>query len=234
MSAIADVIRGSERAETAARDLSKSRAGFFLESQDWKAEEFATEQLRGLVRQVFFSTDARAVKQVVFSSVGRNPNLGGLCDKVGHALALETSADVAIVGGEQPERVIERFPRTGSAAIKSWSTQIRTNLWRVPEFKARECQDVSGTAGFYLSCLTDLRREFEYTVIHGPAAGISSDAALLGELTDGIILVLAANSSRRATARRTKEALEATRSRILGTVLSERRFPIPEGIYRRL
>ena len=31
-----------------------------------------------------------------------------------------------------------------------------------------------------------------------------------------------------------KETLEATQSRILGTVLSERTFPVPERIYRRL
>ena len=82
--------------------------------------------------------------------------------------------------------------------------------------------------------LVELRNEFEYSVIHGPAAGISSEAALLGELADGIILVLGANSTRRATARKIKDTLEATRSRILGTVLSERTFPIPERIYRRL
>jgi Mrp family chromosome partitioning ATPase len=71
-------------------------------------------------------------------------------------------------------------------------------------------------------------------VIHGPAAGLSSEAALLGQLADGIILVLDAHSTRRATALKIKETLQGASSKILGTVLSERAFPVPEGIYRRL
>jgi Mrp family chromosome partitioning ATPase len=65
-------------------------------------------------------------------------------------------------------------------------------------------------------------------------AGISSEAAVLGQLADGIILVLAAQCTRRAAARKIKETLEASQARILGTVLSGRIFPVPERIYRRL
>lgn len=234
MSAIADLIRRSEQAQAAARDISKSKAELSLGVRDWSPKSFAAEQIRGLVRRVFFSTGARVAKHVVFSSAGTNPDLAGLCDQVGHALALETSADVAIVRCEPCKSEMQVVRYAGNVAIKSWSVRIGTNLWRVPEFKVRESRDVPGTAKFYLSCLAELRSEFEYAVIQGPAAGASSDAALLGELTDGIILVLGANHSRRATARKIKENLKAARSRILGTVLSERRFPIPEGIYRRL
>jgi Mrp family chromosome partitioning ATPase len=56
----------------------------------------------------------------------------------------------------------------------------------------------------------------------------------VGQLADGIILVLDARSTRRATARKIKETLQGARSQILGTVLSERVFPVPESIYRRL
>jgi hypothetical protein len=122
----------------------------------------------------------------------------------------------------------------GKGAIKSWATQTSINLWRVPEFGPQEFGEESGTGRYWLSCLAELRNEFEYAVIQGPVAGLSSEAALLGQLADGIILVLGAHSTRRATARKIKETLEAAQSRILGTVLSERRFPVPEGIYRRL
>jgi hypothetical protein len=122
----------------------------------------------------------------------------------------------------------------GSAAIKSWATRTAINLWRVPEFGLRERGEESGTGRYWLACLAELRNEFEYAVIHGPVAGISSEAALLGQLADGIILVLDAHRTRRATARKIKETLEGAQSRILGTVLSDRTFPVPERIYRRL
>jgi Mrp family chromosome partitioning ATPase len=92
----------------------------------------------------------------------------------------------------------------------------------------------SGPGLHWLRWLEELRNEFEFVVIQGPAAGASSEAALLGQLTDGIILVLDARSTRRAAARMAKETLDAAQCRILGTVLTQRMFPIPERIYRRL
>src|SRR5258708_13697834 len=56
----------------------------------------------------------------------------------------------------------------------------------------------------------------------------------MGQLADGVILVLSAQRTRRVTARNVKEGLERAEARILGTVLSDRDFPIPERIYRRL
>ena len=92
----------------------------------------------------------------------------------------------------------------------------------------------SGTGIHWLRLLEELRNEFEFVVIQGPSVGTSSEAALLGQLTDGIILVLDARSTRRAAALKAKEILDAAQCRMLGTVLVQRMFPIPERIYRRL
>jgi hypothetical protein len=219
-----------------AQERAWPQVGVFRETNDWNPENFAREQIRGLVRRVFFTSPTRPVKQVVFSAAEPHTDVAGICDQVGQALALETRAHIAVVGRNPPvEEMVRAHPRgMGGAAIKSWSTQTAINLWRVPGFGLRQCGEESGTGRYWLSCLAELRSEFEYAVIHGPAAGISSEAVLLGQLADGIILVLGAHSTRRATARKIKETLEAAQSRILGTVLSERTFPVPERIYRRL
>ena len=238
MSVNANVLARSELIGSAAHVTALPQAGIFCEARDWNPENFAREQIQGLVRRVFFTSRAQAVKQVVFSAAEPGTDVGTICDQVGHALALETSAEIAIVRRYPPAPEItqvETYPRcAGSTGIKSWSTQIATNLWVVPESGLRQrCQE-SATGHYWFSSLARLRNDFEYAVIHGPAAGGSSDGALLGQLADGIILVLEAHRTRRATARKIKEMLEATQSRILGTVLSERTFPVPEGIYRRL
>jgi Mrp family chromosome partitioning ATPase len=49
-----------------------------------------------------------------------------------------------------------------------------------------------------------------------------------------MVLVVQANSTRRVTAQKVKEKLQAANARLLGTVLSERTFPIPETIYKKL
>ena len=60
-------------------------------------------------------------------------------------------------------------------------------------------------AAWVRSRLSELRHEFEYTVIHAAPAGLYSDTALLGQLSDGVILALEAHRTRRIVARRTGE-----------------------------
>ena len=64
--------------------------------------------------------------------------------------------------------------------------------------------------------------------------GESNEAMAMAQFVDGIILVLSARRTRRIAARKMKEMLEGAHARILGSVLSDRVFPIPQGIYRRL
>ena len=233
-----NVLATSELFGSAAQVIPIPRVGIYREPQDWNPESFAREQIRSLVRRVFFTGGTQPVKQVVFSAAESHSDVGPICDHVGRALALETSADVAIVSRDSVVPETAQVPNhpafAGGTGIKSWSTRIEINLWRVPQSGLREFRQEPGTGRFWISCLAELQNDFEYVVIHGPAAGTSSESALLGQLADGIILVLEAHNTRRATARKIIETLQGSHSRILGTVLSERTFPIPERIYRRL
>ncbi len=179
----------------------------------WNPEDFAREQIRGLVRQVFFSGGPRPVRQVVFSAVEAETEVWGICRRVAEALALETVGRVAIAGRNRPISV-----RRGS-------------LWTV-EAEERDGEVV--TASALHTHLQGLRAEFEYSIVEAPPAGESHEAAAMAQFADGIILVLSAQRTRRATARKIKESLERAQARMLGTVLSDRLFPIPEAIYRRL
>ena len=61
-----------------------------------------------------------------------------------------------------------------------------------------------------------------------------ADAIALGRLSDGVVLVLEAESTRREAARIAVENLRASRIPVLGAVLNKRTFPIPERIYKML
>jgi Mrp family chromosome partitioning ATPase len=56
----------------------------------------------------------------------------------------------------------------------------------------------------------------------------------MAQFADGIILVLSAKNTRRVTARKVAKTLDGAQARLLGTVLTDREFPIPERLYRRL
>jgi Mrp family chromosome partitioning ATPase len=64
--------------------------------------------------------------------------------------------------------------------------------------------------------------------------GGRGETRLLGQIADGVILVLDERRTRRATAREAKAVLQAANARLLGVVINERQFPIPESIYRKL
>jgi hypothetical protein len=231
MSANAHVLRGTGAIASLTREPVVA-VEISNEANLWDPGDFAHEQIRGLVRRVFFAGGQRPVKQVVFSAAESHIDVATICEQVARALALETRSAVVFVVRQEPEEITAHS--RGSGSIKLCSTQMMTNLWRVRKSSLGERGNEAGTGLHWLSCLMELRNEFEYAVIEGPVAAISSEAALLGQLTDGIILVVGAHSTRKATARKIKETLEGAQSRILGTVLSDRRFPIPEKIYSRL
>jgi hypothetical protein len=206
----------------------------------WNQEEFAREQIRGLVRKVFFSKAERPVRQVVFSALDPETDVRNICRRVGEALAVETAGNVAVVGayprvlpGAEPYRPdgTGRTDKEASPALRQAATRVHSNLWLVPG--AGKAGDQGGTAALH-SYLGEIRSVFEYSIVEGSPAGESNEAMATAQFADGIILVLSAHRTRRIAARKIKEMLDAAQARILGTVLSDRSFPIPEGIYRRL
>lgn len=234
MSANPEVLQGSEPVGSPAKVRAIPRMRIVHETSGWNPEAFAREQIRSLVRRVFFNCE-RPIRQVLFTAAGKNFELSGICNRVGEALALETPERVAVVIREPADERNLCHPRNGRPIFtRDDAVQVTRNLWHVSETGPCGAAENLGIAQYWVSRLAGLRSEFDFVVLEGPAAGSSSEAALLAELADGIVLVLEAGSTRKASARKVKECLQVGSSRILGTVLSERRFPIPERIYQHL
>jgi Mrp family chromosome partitioning ATPase len=75
---------------------------------------------------------------------------------------------------------------------------------------------------------------FDYVLIDTAPISLYADALRIGRLVDGVILVLEASTTRHVAARRAIDALGSAGVNVLGAVLNKRRFPIPQGLYRRL
>lgn len=226
-----DLTRSQEREDSRPQEKSLRHAS------GWSPEAFAQEQIRGLVRKVFFSNAARPVRQLVLSAVEPDTNVRSICRRVGEALAQETLGHVAVVGEDwRALRDLEHESRGEEQAafpgmpLHRIGSRVRGNLWLVPG-AASGTQDTTASLHSYLG---EVRREFEYSIVEGRSAGESNETAVMAQFADGIILVLSAQRTRRATAYKIKEMLEGAQANLLGTVLSDRLFPVPEAIYRRL
>ncbi len=225
-------IFGFEVAETVARDSRRAAC--------W-SELYGEQQIRGLVRQVFFPGWPKPARQVVFSAV-QDGDVGGLCMQVGERLAAQIPGSVCVVdaatpGGEESSEDADISAPAGfgeSHSFRDWAKQISGKLWSAPLNRFAGANGNGWPPDAVSMALRELRLEFDYTVVQGPPAGISNEPALLGQWSDGVILVLEANATRKLAAQRAKQMFQEANVRLLGAVLSGRRFPIPEGIYHRL
>ena len=83
-----------------------------------------------------------------------------------------------------------------------------------------------------LARLRELTTEFDFSILW--CAPVSWLTLSIGQVCDGVVLVLTANKTRRLVAAQIKDQLNQAQVPLLGTVLAERRFPVPQGLYRSL
>jgi Mrp family chromosome partitioning ATPase len=75
---------------------------------------------------------------------------------------------------------------------------------------------------------------YDWIIIDGPPVLESPDAATLGAVADGVVVVVQAGRTKRPVLTRTVDLLNRSGGRVLGVVLNRRRLEIPEFIYRRI
>jgi hypothetical protein len=96
-----------------------------------------------------------------------------------------------------------------------------TSLWQTdPDYRA--------------SCVKALRWNFDYVLIDCPSLKVSADATVLAPIVDGVAAVVEAGRTRRDQIHRTRGMLEQAGGSFLGFVLNQRRYPVPDWLYRRL
>lgn len=211
---------------------------------EWCPKSYAQQQLRGLLQQLFFSRRQAPVRQVVFSGVDRTSDVSPICRRVAKELAAQVPGRVCFVEANLHASVPDERSDDGSFhdSCQKWSRnelrkdweQVSDNLWSVSVSELVENKQLTLSSASLRTLLTELRCEFQYAVVHAPPAGLYTEATLLGQVCDGVVLVLHAHQTRRAAARKVRNLLQAANVPLLGAVLDQRTFPIPELIYRRL
>jgi Mrp family chromosome partitioning ATPase len=195
-----------------------------------------------LIQRIFLSPNGSAPRQVVVCGVDGKNSSSSVCAMAGRTLAANSSRPVCVVDANvRSPRLSSLFgvegmnPFSGpSAPLRDQCVKIGSNLWLAgPEIMA-DASRILLPPDLLKERLAQLRETFDYMLIDGPGASVCGDAQLLGLVAGAAILVIEANSTRRLSARKAKEILEAAGVRLLGTVLNDRLFPIPERLYKRL
>ncbi len=80
----------------------------------------------------------------------------------------------------------------------------------------------------------EMARHYSFIIIDAGASLLAPETAMLAANTDGVVLVVRANRTRREVVQKAVGTLNKTRCRLLGVVLNDRRYPIPGFLYRRV
>lgn len=84
------------------------------------------------------------------------------------------------------------------------------------------------------SLMDKLRSKFEYILIDAPPVIGHPETLALSKLTDGVLFVIKANETRLEIIEQARGQLNDAGVKVLGVVLNERQFFIPERIYKRI
>jgi hypothetical protein len=209
-------------------------------SAPWDPAHFAQEQIRSLVRQVFSPGWPKPARQVALTAVDQKTNITNVCEAVAHELSAQVSGSVcmaattdACFASSLPYQE-QAFDPEHFRPFRSSARQLSQNLWKISPSARSEVPRSVISPALARTRMNDLRLQFDYTILNCPSAGQQSEAALLGQFCDGVVLVLNADCTHRVAAQKAQQMLQASNARVVGAVLLGRRFPIPEGLYRKL
>lgn len=207
--------------------------------------ESPNAEITKLVQRLFSKTTLDHGPRVVsFSGVSRDDRSSWICARAGEALAAHVGASVCIVDANLWSPQLHGHANatnqigladalTNEGPIRSFAKPFSGgNLWLISAGQPHRGLQVPVER--YRARFNELRADFEYILISSPPMTRITEATLMGQLADGVVLIIEANQSRREVVRRAKEHLESTGVSLLGAVLDQRTFPIPEFLYSKL
>jgi hypothetical protein len=189
-------------------------------------------QIRALVQQLFFRRESKPVRHVGFVPIEASTETATLCLEVARVLAEEDRYDVGLIDAHPDSVPLQTKLQIPSHNRAEASWPMAPRLWMVPRQSWLPDPSEQRIAEQNLSRLRELTTEFDFSILWcAPASWLT---ASIGQTCDGLVLVLAANKTRRLVAAQIKDQLSKAQVPLLGTVLAERRFPVPQGLYRSL
>ena len=202
-------------------------------------------EIMTLVQRAFLIPGEAAPKLVVFANAQPSQHAAPVSARAAEALKAQTEARVCVVDANLWGATLHRYfslpLEPGFADAVTGGSEIDAYLHFTADERlavmtaGRQPQSPQGliVSEATRTRLSELRDRFDYVLVEAPPAILSS-AAALGKLTDGLILVVEANQTRREAVKTIVDQLRQSGVNIVGSVLNNRRFPIPEALYRKL
>jgi len=208
-------------------------------------DEMAKDEVSKLVHRLFRPNAADGPRCVVFTCPEPAGGTTWMCAHAADALATQVSGSVCVVDCNfrspalHQQFGVENSLGLGDALrvsrpIRAFVQQLRSNLWMISSGSTTDDAQQLLMSDRMRARIAELRATFDYVLLDSAPLSSGNHGLVLGGLSDGVALVLKANSTRRDAARLALQELQAAKTTVLGAVLNQRTFPIPDTIYNKL
>lgn len=249
--AIEDAVKPRERSAAELRPQAKTAPDPQKRNAECPARPVAyapppdSPQLSKLVQRLLATLGGGGPRSIVFVSVDQGAHTVKLCADVAKTLAAAGHLQGLVVDADRHVSALaDQFgvgSRAGFSEVLDGRLSIEAAVVSVgPNLSLLTSGLVPRPGGFCLlperveHLMGELKKRFDYVLVNGMPLDKGNDSVVFGTCAEGALLVVAAHATRRTAARKAKEQLEAAGAHLLGAVLTERTFPIPDFIYRRL
>jgi len=211
-----------------------------------RLEARTLEESVKLAQRLFILPGSEAPRVVLFTGVNQGGGTSTICACAADALQTQASGSICLVDGnlrrpslhtifglENRRGLVEALTQPGS--IRNCIQQVgntRIHVLTAGSWGGESYTLLNSEA--LRTRMGELRREFDYVLVDAPPVNLYADVITLSHYSDGILLVLQAEVTHRESARKAAESIRAAGSRVLGAVLNQRIYPIPQKLYDRL
>jgi protein-tyrosine kinase len=193
----------------------------------------ASDPVARLVERIFLQSQQKAPRLVVFAAVDHGNGCSQIAASVARALAGSALGEVCLVEANFRSPALPRMlGRTNyqgftdallqQGSIRSFMKPMGNGcLWLLSSGPVAGDSPNLLAAASMRSRFVELRAEFHFVIVDAPPLSRYADAIALGQLSDGMVLVLEAGSTRQDAALTAVRCVRSSRIQVLGAVLNK-------------
>lgn len=207
----------------------------------------ARSEIEKVVNRLSRGSGEAACKVIVITSIEHGSGSSWICAHAGDLLAAGTDGSVCLVDANLSSPTLHDYMGVSNRYglvdllndpalnVKQAASKLAgRDFWLIPCGSTAEHSECLAQSDRMRDRIAEIRSAFEYVLIDAPPVGLCNDALALGQLADGVLLVVRAGSTRRDSARRLTAELTASGVKLIGAVLNDYASPIPEAIEKWL
>ncbi|RKY37371.1 MAG: hypothetical protein DRP78_01250 [Candidatus Omnitrophota bacterium] len=205
-----------------------------------------TEQYRNIRTYISSLNGGKLFRSLLITSANRMEGKSITCVNLAVIMAEEREKSTVLVSADFRNPKIEKLLNVrADKGLSNYLTEeiqldeilIKTSIENLVILPAGDI--LSNPAEFFTnqkmkSLITELEMHFNYIIFDSPAIMPYSDARILAPYVDGVLLAVQAGRTRREVVWRVEEQIKSVRAKLLGVILTNVEYYIPEYIHRYL